>query len=144
MWPALAMYDFLLHAFRDKGTVPGPRRSGWRSDGAQIPQMRVRIGLQRCPQAASARELRHQKCIESGLGNSTAMRRDPAQLANAQFDVLIIGGGAFGAAAAREAALHGLRTAIIERSDFGSGASSECFKMVHGGIRYLQHADIRR
>ncbi|MFO7305926.1 MAG: FAD-dependent oxidoreductase [Gammaproteobacteria bacterium] len=72
------------------------------------------------------------------------MRRDPAQLANAQFDVLIIGGGAFGAAAAREAALHGLRTAIIERSDFGSGASSECFKMVHGGIRYLQHADIRR
>src|SRR4029453_7131263 len=37
-----------------------------------------------------------------------------------------------------------LRTALIERTDFGCGASAECFKMVHGGIRYLQHADIPR
>lgn len=55
-----------------------------------------------------------------------------------------MGGGAFGAAAAWDASLRGLRTVLIEASDFGSGASAECFKMVHGGIRYLQHADIRR
>lgn len=72
------------------------------------------------------------------------MHRDISALANQTFDVLVIGGGAFGAAAAWDAALRGLRVALIDQSDFGSGASAECFKMVHGGIRYLQHADIPR
>lgn len=72
------------------------------------------------------------------------MQRNPAALATDEFDVLIIGAGAFGAAAARDAALRGLRTALIERADFGGATSAECFKMVHGGIRYLQHADLPR
>lgn len=72
------------------------------------------------------------------------MRRDPTELANNEYDLLIIGAGAFGAAAARDAALRGLRTALIERADFGGATSAECFKMVHGGIRYLQHADVPR
>jgi glycerol-3-phosphate dehydrogenase len=72
------------------------------------------------------------------------MQRRPAVLTEREYDLLVIGGGAFGAAAARDAALRGLKTALIEREDFGAGASAECFKMVHGGIRYLQHADIRR
>lgn len=72
------------------------------------------------------------------------MKRELAILAAEQFDVLIIGGGAFGAAAAWDATLRGLRVALIEQDDFGSGASAECFKMVHGGIRYLQHGDVRR
>lgn len=72
------------------------------------------------------------------------MKRDPKLLSDSHFDVIVIGGGAFGAAAARAAALRGLSTALIERNDFGSGASAECFKMVHGGIRYLQHADLVR
>jgi glycerol-3-phosphate dehydrogenase len=72
------------------------------------------------------------------------MQRNPADLLGEEFDVLVIGAGAFGAAAARDAALRGLRTALIERADFGGATSAECFKMVHGGIRYLQHADIPR
>lgn len=72
------------------------------------------------------------------------MQRDPSELSDSEFDVLIVGAGAFGAAAARDASLRGLRTALIERGDFGSGTSAECFKMVHGGIRYLQHADVLR
>jgi glycerol-3-phosphate dehydrogenase len=72
------------------------------------------------------------------------MQRRPAVLTEREYDLLVIGGGAFGAAAAHDAALRGLKTALIERQDFGAGASAECFKMVHGGIRYLQHADIRR
>lgn len=72
------------------------------------------------------------------------MNRDLAVLAAQEFDVLVIGGGAFGAAAAWDASLRGLQVALIDQSDFGAGASAECFKMVHGGIRYLQHADIRR
>ena len=72
------------------------------------------------------------------------MRRDTTALTDGKFDVLIIGGGAFGAAAARDAAARGLRTALIERNDFGGATSAECFRMVHGGIRYLQHADLPR
>src|ERR1700676_5263216 len=72
------------------------------------------------------------------------MKRDSAGLSAQALDVLVIGGGAFGAAAAWDAALRGLRVALVEQRDFASGASAECFKMVHGGIRYLQHADIRR
>ncbi|MDY0066214.1 MAG: FAD-dependent oxidoreductase [Steroidobacteraceae bacterium] len=72
------------------------------------------------------------------------MQRNTSALTDGQFDVLVIGGGAFGAAAARDAALRGLRAALIERADFGGGASAECFKMVHGGIRYLQHLDVKR
>jgi glycerol-3-phosphate dehydrogenase len=72
------------------------------------------------------------------------MKRDLKQLARERFDVIVVGGGAFGAAAAWDATLRGLRVALIEQDDFGSGASAECFKMVHGGIRYLQHADVRR
>jgi glycerol-3-phosphate dehydrogenase len=72
------------------------------------------------------------------------MERRTAALTQREYDLLVIGGGAFGAAAARDAALRGLSTVLLERSDFGSGASAECFKMVHGGIRYLQHADLPR
>lgn len=72
------------------------------------------------------------------------MKRDLNSLADARFDVVVVGGGSFGAAAARAAALRGMRTVLIERGDFGGGASAECFKIVHGGIRYLQHADIAR
>lgn len=72
------------------------------------------------------------------------MQRNANSLADGQFDVVVVGGGAFGAAAVRNAALRGLRAALIERADFGSGASAECFKMVHGGIRYLQHLDLPR
>jgi glycerol-3-phosphate dehydrogenase len=72
------------------------------------------------------------------------MHRDLPELARTEYDLLIVGGGAAGAAAAREAALRGLKTALIEREDFGSGASAHCFKVVHGGIRYIQHGDVRR
>jgi glycerol-3-phosphate dehydrogenase len=70
--------------------------------------------------------------------------RDMQRLSTELFDVVVVGGGASGAATAREAALRGFNTALIEREDFSAGASAHCFKVVHGGIRYIQHADIRR
>ena len=70
--------------------------------------------------------------------------RDLRRLSNELFDVLVVGGGASGAATAREAALRGFNTALIEREDFSAGASAHCFKVVHGGIRYVQHGDVRR
>src|SRR5688500_2912899 len=72
------------------------------------------------------------------------MRRNLDALADRVFDVLVIGGGASGAATAREAALRGFSTALIEKEDFGGGTSAHCFKVVHGGIRYMQHADLGR
>jgi len=59
------------------------------------------------------------------------------------FDVLVIGGGINGAAVARDAAMRGLRVAVLEKGDFASGTSSKSSKLIHGGVRYLQHGDIR-
>ena len=72
------------------------------------------------------------------------MKRDLAALAGTTYDAVIIGGGIYGATLAWEAALRGLSVALIEQADFGSGASANSLKTIHGGLRYLQHADIRR
>ncbi len=59
------------------------------------------------------------------------------------FDVLVVGGGITGAGVALDAAARGLRTALVERDDFASGASSKSSKLVHGGLRYLREGDVR-
>jgi heterodisulfide reductase subunit A-like polyferredoxin len=56
----------------------------------------------------------------------------------AQYDVLIVGGGASGAGVALEASSRGLKCAVIDRFDFASGTSSRSTKMAHGGIRYFE------
>ncbi len=63
-------------------------------------------------------------------------------LADEPFDMLIVGGGITGAGVAREAALAGFRTALLERDDFASGTSSRSSRLVHGGVRYLEHGHI--
>jgi glycerol-3-phosphate dehydrogenase len=60
-------------------------------------------------------------------------------LSHARFDVLVIGGGITGAGVARDAAMRGLRTALLERNDFASGTSSRSSRLIHGGLRYLEH-----
>jgi len=59
------------------------------------------------------------------------------------YDVVIVGGGINGAGVARDAALRGLRVGLVERHDFGSGSSSRTSKLVHGGVRYLEHGALR-
>jgi glycerol-3-phosphate dehydrogenase len=59
------------------------------------------------------------------------------------FDLLVIGGGITGAGIARDAALRGLSAALVEKTDFASGTSSKSSKLVHGGLRYLEHAQFR-
>ncbi|MFQ5511370.1 MAG: FAD-dependent oxidoreductase [Candidatus Krumholzibacteriia bacterium] len=65
------------------------------------------------------------------------MIRDGGRLAGA-FDVLVVGGGIYGAWTAYDAALRGLRVAIIDKGDWGSGTSSASSKLIHGGLRYLE------
>jgi glycerol-3-phosphate dehydrogenase len=56
------------------------------------------------------------------------------------FDILVIGGGATGCAAALDASSRGLRTALLERNDFASATSARSTKLIHGGVRYLELA----
>jgi glycerol-3-phosphate dehydrogenase len=58
-----------------------------------------------------------------------------------QFDLLIIGGGITGAGIALDAASRGLKTALVEKSDFASGTSSRSTKLIHGGLRYLKQLE---
>lgn len=63
-------------------------------------------------------------------------------LSRERFDVLVIGGGITGAGIARDAALRGLRVALVERRDFAAGTSSRSSKLIHGGLRYLPQGDV--
>jgi len=61
-----------------------------------------------------------------------------ARMRTETFDLLVVGGGIVGAGIARDAAMRGLRTALVDRGDFGSGTSSKTSRLVHGGLRYLK------
>src|SRR5216683_3089924 len=74
----------------------------------------------------------------------SSMTRDLDRLTERTFDVLVVGGGIYGLAIAYDAAQRGLSVALIERDDFGSGASFNHLRTVHGGLRYLQTLDIGR
>ena len=72
------------------------------------------------------------------------MIRDLDRLTGRTFDVLVVGGGIYGLFVAYDAALRGLSVALIERDDFGCGASFNHLRTIHGGLRYLQSFDIGR
>lgn len=65
------------------------------------------------------------------------------RMANAHFDILIIGGGITGAGIALDAASRGLKTALVEMQDFAAGTSSRSTKLVHGGLRYLKRFEVK-
>ena len=72
------------------------------------------------------------------------MKRNIDALTQKEFDLIIIGGGIFGCCATWDAALRGLSVALLERGDFCEATSANHYKIVHGGIRYLQHGDVSR
>jgi glycerol-3-phosphate dehydrogenase len=63
------------------------------------------------------------------------------QLATHPADLLVIGGGINGAGIARDAAMRGLRTILVEQNDLGSGTSSRSSRLIHGGLRYLEQGE---
>ena len=63
------------------------------------------------------------------------MRRDLRRLDDTLYDLLVVGAGIYGACIARDAALRGLRVALVERGDFGNATSHNSFKLIHGGLR---------
>jgi len=75
---------------------------------------------------------------------SAATRRADLDAVAAQpVDLLVIGGGVTGAGIARDAAMRGFSTALVDAGDFGRGASSRSSRLIHGGLRYLEHGWLR-
>ena len=72
------------------------------------------------------------------------MKREVLQLSDRSYDLLVIGGGIYGACIAWEATLRGLSVALVDRGDFGGATSANSLKIIHGGLRYLQNADLMR
>ena len=72
------------------------------------------------------------------------MIRDLDELSTRSFDVAVVGGGVYGLTIAYDAAQRGLSVALVERNDFGSGASFNHLRTIHGGLRYLQSLDFSR
>jgi glycerol-3-phosphate dehydrogenase len=72
------------------------------------------------------------------------MKRDFGRLSGEIFDLLVIGGGIYGLATAYDAAMRGMSVALVERHDFGSGASFNHHKTIHGGLRHLQRGHLVR
>ena len=64
-----------------------------------------------------------------------------AVAAEPPFDVVVIGGGIIGCGIARDAALRGLKVALVEKHDFGSGTTAGSTRLIHGGLRYLATGD---
>lgn len=70
------------------------------------------------------------------------MKRDFGGLRET-FDLIIIGGGIIGTGVARDAALRGLRTLLVEKEDFAYGTTSRSTRLIHGGLRYLRMLDFK-
>src|SRR5215468_10309859 len=71
---------------------------------------------------------------------SLAVKPRPS-LESQHFDVIVIGGGINGVAIARECARAGKRTLLLEQHDFASGTTSRATRIIHGGLRYLEHGE---
>ena len=72
------------------------------------------------------------------MNTPAPMTREPERLGDGPFDVLVVGGGIYGAWIAYDAALRGLSVALVEARDWGSGTSQSSSKLIHGGLRYLE------
>jgi glycerol-3-phosphate dehydrogenase len=83
--------------------------------------------------------------VESGRGRSPGEiwhRTSVERLGAALADLLVIGGGITGAGIARDAAMRGLRTVLVDQGDLGQGTSSRSSRLIHGGLRYLEEGDL--
>ena len=65
--------------------------------------------------------------------------RDWQTIENTTFDLIVIGGGSNGAGVARDAALRGINTLLVDKDDFGSGTTGWSSRLIHGGLRYLEY-----
>src|SRR6266550_858793 len=65
----------------------------------------------------------------------------PPQAATVEFDLIVIGAGINGAGVARDAAMRGLKVLLLDKNDISSGTSAWSTRLIHGGLRYLEHGE---
>lgn len=70
--------------------------------------------------------------------------RQPKKAAESSYDLVVVGGGVYGAMLILEAARRGLKPLLLEKSDFGGATTWNSLRIIHGGLRYLQTLDLRR
>lgn len=78
-----------------------------------------------------------------GHGSLWSRRTGLAALQASPAELLVIGGGIIGAGIARDAAMRGIGTVLLEQHDLASGTSSKSSRLVHGGLRYLEQGNLR-
>jgi glycerol-3-phosphate dehydrogenase len=71
------------------------------------------------------------------------LKRDFTRLEQEHFDLIVIGGGIIGTGIARDAALRGIHTLLVEKEDFACGTTSRSTRLIHGGLRYLRMLDFK-
>ena len=64
-------------------------------------------------------------------------------MATETFDLVIVGGGIHGAAVTRDARGRGLKVMLAEKGDYACATSSASSKLIHGGLRYLEHLELK-
>lgn len=69
-------------------------------------------------------------------------RAIPTDLESTRFDVILVGAGINGAGMARDAAMRGLRVLLLDKGDIAGGTTSWSTRLIHGGLRYLEHAEV--
>jgi glycerol-3-phosphate dehydrogenase len=72
------------------------------------------------------------------------VKRNIEKLTQQEFDIIVVGAGIHGACIARDAAMRGLSVALIDKGDLCGQTSHNSLKIIHGGLRYLQHLNIKR
>src|SRR5690242_17680847 len=70
------------------------------------------------------------------------VRQIRSGIKNETFDLIVIGAGINGAGIARDAAMRGLKVLLLDKGDIASGTSSWSTRLIHGGLRYLEHGEI--
>jgi glycerol-3-phosphate dehydrogenase len=78
----------------------------------------------------------------SFINDQIIVRRNPSDIENKTFDVIVIGAGINGAGIARDAAMRGLKVLLLDKGDLASGTTSWSTRLIHGGLRYLEHGEI--
>jgi glycerol-3-phosphate dehydrogenase len=71
------------------------------------------------------------------------VKRDLDDVIKNSFDLIVVGGGIIGTGIARDAALRGIKTLLLEKEDFAYGTTSRPTRLIHGGLRYLRHLEFR-
>lgn len=123
--------------YNEGGTFAPPRFPAVKTREQQIADLKRSAGARNNVGKASTRGIGALFGSPAGRDDGVVgEREEEAEV----YDLLVIGSGATGSGIALDAATRGLKVAVVERDDFGSGTSSKSTKLVHGGVRYLEKA----